>query len=140
MKITDKDFSSNKIVSFSELKGKIIERIIINECTNEKPFDTTDAVVFYTNEGIYALYHDQDCCESVNLEEVIGELDDIMNSPVLIANEIINDSNSGENSDDYNDSCTWTFYNISTVKGHVTLRFFGVSNGYYSERVSLYKL
>ena len=48
--------------------------------------------------------------------------------------------NSPELKEDYRDSFTWTFYKFATVKGYVTIRWYGESNGYYSESVEFEKV
>lgn len=74
---------------------------------------------------IYVFFHSQDCCEFVRLEEVHGDPQSLIGSPITQATESIESG----------DESTWTFYTIATVKGHVTLRWLGESNGYYSESV-----
>ena len=106
----------------SELIGKTLTEIESNH----------EEVLFHTSDGHkYKMYHEQDCCESVELEEVIGEFDDLIGSPITMA-----EVESNENIDEKNDSShTWTFYKLATNKGYVTLRWLGESNGYYSETV-----
>lgn len=92
-----------------------------------------DTVFLTTADGEqYSLHHDQDCCESVGVEEIIGVLDNLIGTPILLAEEATNRDDPSPSAY-YGESYTWTFFKLSTVKGDVTIRFFGSSNGYYSE-------
>ena len=86
------------------------------------------------------MYHKQSCCEAVYLESIVGELEDILNSLILIAEEVSNQLLPPKISDYEPESYTWTFYNFSTINGSVQLRWYGSSNGYYSECVDFEKL
>lgn len=93
-----------------------------------------DTIRFYLEDkGYYEMRHNQDCCESVTLEDIAGTLEDLIGSPIIVASETSNHLDTG-----VCESETWTFYNIGTVNGWVTLRWYGESNGYYSEDVDLY--
>lgn len=85
----------------------------------------------------YALYHSQDCCEHVRIEDISGDITDLIGSPITLAEEI---SSEGHPAPENPDSYTWTFYRLATAKGYVTIRWLGESNGYYSESVSFVKL
>jgi hypothetical protein len=101
-----------------------------------------EAIRFTTDDGaVYEMSHCQDCCESVQIEDICGDLQDLMGTPIVSAEA----STSGENPTgvklpDYQDSFTWTFYRISTAKGLVVIRWYGESNGYYSEDVQFEKV
>lgn len=116
----------------NELVGKTLKNIEYNKDREELEFHTT-------NEERYLLFHDKDCCEYVYLEEIIGDLADLIGSPIIIAREDTNAEDPGILPDS-DDSYTWTFYNIATAKGHVTLRWYGSSNGYYSESVDFSRI
>ncbi len=91
-----------------------------------------ESLSFLTDEGEhYVMLHIRDCCESVHLEDVSGDLRDLEGTPILKA-EVSTDSEGGYAGEG---SSTWTYYLISTMKGDVSLRWFGSSNGYYSESV-----
>jgi hypothetical protein len=92
--------------------------------------------LFLTDGRVARLYHDQDCCEHVAIEDIAGDLYDLIGEPILTAEESTSDEFDGRKSNaDECDSCTWTFYRIGTIKGSVVIRWLGRSNGYYSERV-----
>ena len=89
---------------------------------------------FISDDGYdYIFYHDQDCCESVAIEDIAGNLEDLEGSPITMAEETIHES---QYEDEWGMSSTYTFYKFATAKGYVTVRWFGESNGYYSESVN----
>jgi hypothetical protein len=105
--------------------------------------ENAEEIVFETTDGeIFALLHLQDCCESVYVEDVCGDMEDLIGSPIMRAEEVssIDGFNSDKPADEYQgygyESYTWTFYKLATIRGSVTVRFYGTSNGYYSESVS----
>jgi len=120
-------------VPFETLKGVILTDIQVN--------DGRDEITFLTLEGNrYKLYHSQDCCESVTVEDICGDFSDLVDTPILLAEEVTSNENPEGYSRDWQESFTWTFYKLSTFKGSVTIRWYGESNGYYSESVSFVKL
>lgn len=124
-------YGKRQLVDFESLEGKTITGIQNIE---------KRMLVFYVNFGeeTYVQYHEQDCCESVYIEDICGDLTDLIGTPVLQATETSN-RDRGPVDGDYDESYTWTFYNISTIKGTVTIRWYGTSNGYYSESVDFVK-
>ena len=116
------------------LMGQTLKRV-------EKTAD--DRIEFETAEGKeYALCHVQDCCESVEIEDIIGDLSDLVGAPILQAEEATNrgEHPKGFVPEDEPESFTWTFYKLATIKGYVTVRWYGRSNGYYSESVDFEEL
>jgi hypothetical protein len=114
-------------MNFSDLQGKTFTKV-------EKIND--DEIVFDEGNGrAYRLYHMQDCCEEVVIDDICGDLSDLIGAPILQAEESVSDDTPIGASDDVYDSNTWTFYKLATIKGRVTIRWHGGSNGYYSESV-----
>lgn len=123
-------------MEFSNLRGKVIRHIELITDTDD---DVVEIIFKTDEEGSYRLFHDQDCCETVYLQDISGKLSDLIGSPILIAEEISSSSRSESIYDTQDGSRTWTFYKLATTKGYVTLKWLGVSNGFYSESVEFEK-
>lgn len=113
--------------NFEVLKGKTLVSVTGKVGADEMLFTDTNGVS-------YILHHSQNCCESVTIEDINGDLNDLIGSEILQAEESSNrDPWNGKPEKAY--SFTWTFYRIATMKGGVVIRWLGESNGYYSESV-----
>jgi len=120
---------SERYVGLNNLLGKTMTSV----------FNVDDQkLVFITTEGqVFKLYHDQDCCENVEIESIVGDLADLVGEPILMAEESTsNEHPSDHKPSEYDESFTWTFYKFATRKGYVDVRWLGESNGYYSESVT----
>ena len=103
-------------------------------------FDSTDTIVFTEADGSrFVMGYEQDCCASCEIVDLNGDPGDLVGVPIVLADESSSEPD-GWKPDEYDESYTWTFYRLATCKGHVDIRWFGSSNGYYSESVSLYRV
>lgn len=101
-----------------------------------------DGIEFITDTRVlWVVMHAQGCCETVTVEDITGDLDDLVGSPIVMAEASSQggkDDGAPPSPNEYDESSTWTFYKFATAKGYVTIRFFGSSNGYYGESADLF--
>ena len=95
-----------------------------------------DVMLFSSGTRSWKFFHRRDCCEHVVIEDVCGDLDDLVGSPILQAEQVHGEPPETHDRLGY-ESETWTFYKFATAKGSVTVRWLGTSNGYYSESVDM---
>jgi hypothetical protein len=133
--------------------NKLVGKTVISIDGNKN----SDQLTFHFDDGSHAvMFHSQDCCESVSIEDIAGDLKDLIGSPLLQVEEVTSNEpdetekarRAKEKADyelanpngyyyDSYESETWTFYKLATIKGYVTIRWYGTSNGYYSETIDI---
>ena len=118
----------------NDLLGKTLASIVVSEDKEKLLLTTLD-------HERYVFLHEPDCCESVYLDDIAGDLDDVIGSPI-VQSEVVSEENTNPKPEGAGDdeTWTWTFTKLATRKGSVTLRWVGISNGYYSENVDLFQL
>lgn len=119
-----------------DLIGKTLSKVAVEQGGLDN-----DEIVFTCDDGVqYTMRHDQDCCEGVTIEDICGDIKDLVGSPILLAEEVTHIGEDPEGVPHPGEmSFTWTFYKFATMKGYITIRWYGESNGYYSEDVSFKK-
>lgn len=115
--------SKKYTTEFAELKNKVFSSVYVKD----------DSLHFVNDTEHFCFHHSRVCCEHVYIESIVGELNDLENTPILVAEmtQSFNRVNKHE---------TWSFYKFGTVNGWVDIRWFGESNGNYSEEAKLYKV
>lgn len=118
---------AEQLTCFADLQGHTLTKI--------KNIENESLIFTLTSGTQYKIFHDQDCCEQVSIVDIAGHLEDCIGSPLLLAEEVTS-SDSGVPSGYRNfGTYTWTFYKLATLKGYATIRWYGTSNGLYSESV-----
>lgn len=120
-----------------EFIGKTIQEIHVSD--KKEPMTI---MFIMSDEKILAMEHAQDCCEYVYLADVVGDMQDIVGLPLVMAEVVTYDDGDEDmpplpsSGDGMN---RWTYYKFATQRGYVTLRWYGTSNGYYSVGVDIYE-
>mgnify|MGYP001198372520 CR=1 FL=1 len=117
---------------FEDMIGKKFDKVFQHTSPSGEDF------MIFEKDGLpeFIFYHAQDCCESVYIEDVEGDLSDLSSGVIIEAEEYSKEVEC----DEYGEHTTYTFYKFSSTKGGVNIRWCGSSNGYYSERVDLFSL
>ena len=92
--------------------------------------EDSDLVTIVTDKLSLQFFHWQDCCESVYVAQVDGDIEDVVGKTIHVFEEraVVSES-------EWDLLCA-TFYTIRTDGGDLTWRWDGRSNGYYSVSVS----
>ena len=58
------------------MEFEIIEKLQGKTLTKVERLDDRE-IRFYTNDKIVRMYHSQECCEDVSIEDLVGDLEDL---------------------------------------------------------------
>lgn len=126
-------------LNISVLIGKTIISIVNKD---------NQVLEFKTNDGeTYVMFDEEQSYGNESrayLEDIAGDLSDLLHKPILVAEERKNhDAPKVKNSDGEVDDwykTLWTFYELATIKGSVTLRWYSTSSPYYAAAVNFRKI
>ena len=115
--------------NLNDLIGKTVKVISIDN--DELDITVTDGEKDYR----YGIRHFQDCCESVSLDSVDGNIHNMIGKKITDAYSMISDLPYEE----YSGSGTRSVYRIVAEDDYLWLEWRGRSNGYYGEGVTFFQ-
>lgn len=136
------DYYELEEIEFSDLEDKTLTAVYLVR-GRENVTVEGDMIIFCAEDGTnYYMFHHQDCCEYVTVEDICGDLEDLVGSRIRVAECVVSRNRVPDGVTErtyYNDLYQYTFYKLDTFKGGVTIRWFGSSNGYYSVSVRIFR-
>lgn len=119
------------VSKIDELIGYTFDKVCVEDSKMRYNFGE-ECMAFYRDDGkVFEFYHTQSCCEGVSIEDIVGNLEDLVGTPMLVAEVVTKDD---EEANKWG-AGQWTYYKFGTQKGYVDVRWYGSSNGYYSTSV-----
>lgn len=117
------------MISIKEAMQSMVGKTLaeVQNCKEE----SEDMLLIATDGTKLRFRHYADCCEHVRIQDVAGDVNDLVGTPLTMCEAVSSDEPEGIVCED--DSHTWTFFKFATAKGYVTVRWLGESNGYYGE-------
>ncbi len=135
--IWEEELAEARESEFVKARGRKVSAVSGMEIGSER------AVIVFEGGSSLTLFHDPDCCESVEIADVTGDPEDLVGRHLVLCECVQSTDEARARAAIaragcfYEDSHTWTFYKLGSDGGYVTLRWLGWSNGYYSERVAV---
>ena len=92
----------SQAINIEQLTGMTITAVVYKE--------SDESLLIHLNTHVLEMLHQQDCCETVYLADVVGSFEDLIGYPLLDVSEtIVNNELIGESS-------TASYYNFRPVK------------------------
>lgn len=114
----------------------------INELVGETLafIDASEGEILLTTQSgrRIRIHHEQDCCETVRVEDTQGNWHDLIGKVIIEATEDVQPQ--GDPPPEYQDSWTRTTLIFKVDDATVISKWIGESNGYYSESVDIEEL
>jgi hypothetical protein len=124
---------TDEALTIEDMQGQTFDKVYVDKDSD----GDSSALIFENDKFRFTFYHESDCCEHVYIDDITGDLDDLVGKPLDVVEVVRYDDTmpEGMGLEKPDDSFTWTFYKFATIKGWVDVRWLGESNGYYSEEV-----